>query len=306
MDRGLTLLKPNHNIGGAVQFTVNRITTYGRMIKFSHTIFALPFALAAVVLAARRHALDFTTFFWILVAMVGARSAAMGFNRLADASIDAQNPRTAIREIPSGRLSVKSAILFVILFSALFILACAFLGKLCLFLAVPTLLLLFSYSYTKRFTWLSHLYLGFVISLAPLGAWIAVTNTFSWEVLTLCLALMAYIAGFDILYACQDQEFDQKLGLHSIPAQFGIKKALFIAKAMHLLAWISFWALKYAFDLNGVYLAAVIIIGGLLICEHLLVRPDNLRHINIAFFHVNSIISVSLFGGVFLDVIFIN
>ncbi len=276
------------------------------MIKFSHSIFALPFALAAVILAARQHSLDIQTFFWILVAMVGARSAAMGFNRLADAAIDAQNPRTAIREIPSGRLSLQAGIVFVILFSALFILACAFLGKLCLFLSIPILLLLFSYSYTKRFTWLSHLYLGFVISLAPLGAWIAVTNTFSWEVLTLCLALMAYIAGFDILYSCQDQEFDQKQGLYSIPAQFGIKNALFIAKAIHLLAWISFWVLKYAFDLNGVYLAAVIIIGALLICEHLLVRPDNLRHINIAFFHVNSIISVFLLGGVFLDVIFIN
>jgi len=276
------------------------------MIKFSHTIFALPFALAAVVLAAKQYPIEANTFLWILVAMVGARSAAMGFNRLADASIDAQNPRTAIREIPSGKLSFKAAVSFVIFFSTVFILACALLGSLCLVLSLPILLMLFSYSYTKRFTWLSHLYLGFVIALAPLGAWIAVTDSFAWPVLTLCLALMTYIAGFDILYACQDKDFDRAQGLYSIPAKFGNKQALMIAKVMHLLSWCFFLSVKFVFDLNLIYLIAASIIGILLIIEHLLVQPDNLRHINIAFFHVNSIISITLLLGVLCDVIFLH
>ena len=276
------------------------------MIKFSHTIFALPFALAAVVLASTQYPIRMATFLWILVAMVGARSAAMGFNRLADAAIDAKNPRTAIREIPSGLLSLKAAVIFVILSSAVFILACALLGRLCLILSLPVLMLLFSYSYTKRFTWLAHLCLGFVIALAPLGAWIAVTDSFAWPVLTLCLALMTYIAGFDILYACQDKDFDRAQGLYSIPAQFGNKLALMIAKALHLIAWSFFLAVKYAFDLSYIYLITAFVIGILLIVEHLLVKPDNLRHINIAFFHVNSVISVTLLLGVLCDIIILN
>ncbi len=285
---------------------LNRVTTYGRMIKFSHTIFALPFALAAVVLAAKQYPIGASTFLCILVAMVGARSAAMGFNRLADASIDAQNPRTAIREIPSGQLSFSATVGFVIFSSAVFVVACALLGRLCLILSLPILLLLFSYSYTKRFTWLSHLYLGFVIALAPLGAWIAVTDSFTWPVLTLCLALMTYIAGFDILYACQDNDFDRAQGLYSIPAKFGIRQALMIAKAIHLLSWCFFLSVKFVFDLNIIYLIAAFIIGMLLIVEHLLVKPDNLRHINVAFFHVNSIISITLLSGVLLDVTFLH
>ena len=292
--------------GNRIQKIMNRITTYGRMIKFSHTIFALPFAFASVVLASQQHSISAATFLWILLAMIGARSAAMGFNRLADGAIDAQNPRTAIREIPSGKLSLKAAVSFVIFFSAVFILACALLGRLCLFLSLPILLLLFSYSYTKRFTWLSHLYLGFIIALAPLGAWIAVTDSFAWPVLTLCLALMTYIAGFDILYSCQDKDFDRAQGLYSIPAKFGNKKALMIAKVMHLLSWCFFLSVKYVFNLNIIYMIAVFIIGILLIVENLLVKPDNLRHINIAFFHVNSIISITLFLGVLFDLIFLN
>jgi len=285
---------------------LNRITTYGRMIKFSHTIFALPFALAAVVLAGQQHSISTSVFLWILVAMASARSAAMGFNRLVDAAIDAKNPRTAIREIPSGQLSSKAAVSFVIISSAVFIIAGALLGRLCLILSLPILLLLFSYSYTKRFTWLSHLYLGFVIALAPLGAWIAVTGSFAWPVLTLCLALMTYIAGFDILYACQDKDFDRKQGLYSIPAKFGNKKALMIAKALHLISWCFFLSVKYVFDLNIIYLIAVFIIGIFMVIEHLLVKPDNLRHINIAFFYMNSIISVTLLLGVLCDVIFLH
>jgi len=276
------------------------------MIKFSHTLFALPFALAAVVLAGKQYSISIITFIFILIAMASARSAAMGFNRLADAAIDAQNPRTAVREIPSGQLSFKAAVSFVIISSAFFIIACALLGRLCLFLSLPVLLLLFSYSYTKRFTWLSHLYLGFVIALAPIGAWIAITDSFSWPVLALCLALMTYITGFDILYACQDTDFDRKQGLYSIPARFGIKQALRIAKTFHLVAWCFFLSVKYVFNLNIIYLIAVFVIGILLIVEHLLIKPDDLRHINIAFFHVNSIISITLLLGVLCDIIFLH
>jgi 4-hydroxybenzoate polyprenyltransferase len=271
------------------------------MIKFSHTVFALPFAFSAVILAQRQHQMIISDIFWILVAMVGARSSAMGFNRIADARLDAKNPRTSIRAIPSGRLSLSSAILFVIFFSGLFIFASAMLGKLCFYISIPILIILFSYSYTKRFTYLSHIYLGFAIALAPVGAWIAIAKTFSWAVLILSLALMTYIAGFDILYACQDIEFDKDEGLFSIPAHFGVKKALIIASIIHLASFCFFFLIYIVFDMNLMYFFAVVIIGILLIVEHWLVKPNDLSNINLAFFHVNSLISITLFLGVLAD-----
>ena len=271
------------------------------MIKFSHTVFALPFALSAVILAQRQHQMHVLDIFWILLAMVGARSSAMGFNRIADASLDAKNPRTSIREIPSGRLSLSSAILFIIFFSGLFIFASAMLGRLCFYLSFPILVVLFLYSYTKRFTYLSHIYLGFAISLAPVGAWIALAKTFSWPVLILSLALMTYIAGFDILYACQDIEFDKEEGLFSIPAHFGVKKALIMASLIHLLSFCFFFLIYFVFDMKLMYFCAVVMIGILLIIEHRLVKPDDLSNVNFAFFHVNSLISITLFLGVLAD-----
>lgn len=277
------------------------ILTYGRMIKFSHTVFALPFAMSAVVLALRQHPMSLADILWIFLAMVAARSAAMGFNRIADAAIDARNPRTSGREIPAGRLSKRAAVCFTLLFAGLFILAAAMLGRLCLYLSLPVLALLFFYSYTKRFTSLCHLYLGFAISLAPLGAWIAVTKTFAWPALFLPLALMTYIAGFDILYACQDADFDAREGLFSIPVQFGVKRALFIAALLHLISFGFFFMIYIVFHMNVIFLVTVAIIGLLLIIEHRMVKPDDLRHINIAFFHINSIISIILFAGVLAD-----
>ena len=271
------------------------------MIKFSHTVFALPFALSAVILAQRQHQIIISDIFWILLAMIGARSSAMGFNRIADARLDAKNPRTSKRDIPSGRLSLSSAIVFVILFSGLFIFSSAMLGKLCFYLSFPILVVLFSYSYTKRFTWLSHIYLGFAISLAPAGAWIALAKSFSWSVLILSIALMTYIAGFDILYACQDIEFDKDEGLFSIPAHFGVKKALIIASIIHLASFCFFFLIYFVFDMNLMYFFAVVIIGILLIIEHRLVKPDDLSNVNFAFFHVNSLISITLFLGVLAD-----
>jgi 4-hydroxybenzoate polyprenyltransferase len=292
-------LESNHTTG-----FWERVVTFGRMIKFSHTVFALPFALAAVVLAQRHHPLTGQHLFWLLVAMVGARSAAMGFNRIVDADIDLKNPRTAGREIPSGKLSKKSAILFVVFFSGLFILAAAMFGKLCLILSGPVLLLLFSYSYSKRFTALCHLYLGLTISLAPIGAWIAVTGGFSPSILLLSFALMTYIAGFDILYACQDEAFDRKEGLSSIPVRIGISRALKTAAILHVGAMAFFISIYTVFDMGGTYLSAVGIIGALMFVEHWLVKPNDLSRLNIAFFHMNTLISITLFIGVFLDELF--
>jgi 4-hydroxybenzoate polyprenyltransferase len=279
----------------------HKIRLYGRMIKFSHSIFALPFAFSAVVLAQRDHPMTLWDILWILAAMVSARSAAMGFNRIADAGLDSKNPRTSSREIPAGRLSLESAVWFVALSSAAFIGSAAMLGRLCLILSIPALLVLFGYSYTKRFTRWCHLYLGFAISLAPMGAWIALTDSFSWGIFCLCLALMTYIAGFDIIYACQDVDFDKAHQLFSIPARYGVKTALAFSTGLHVISFACFVLIFFIFQMQQIYLAAVIIIGILYIIEHKLVDPDDLKHIQLAFFHVNSVISVVLFVGILAD-----
>ncbi len=277
------------------------ILSFGRMIKFSHTVFALPFALASVVLAQRHNPITLKLLLLILLAMACARSAAMGFNRLADAEIDAKNPRTAQRAIPAGTLTKKTVILFVAASSLLFILSAFLINQLCFYLSVPILLILFSYSFTKRFTWLSHLYLGFAISLAPIGAWIAVTGSFSASILILSLALLTYIAGFDILYSCQDAEFDKKMGLLSIPSRLGVKTALRVSTVLHVISFVSLCLIYPIFHMGPVYLISTGIIGFLLILEHRLINPDDLSKIQVAFFNVNSIISVTLFLAVFLD-----
>ena len=275
-----------------------KILVYGRMIKFSHTIFALPFALSAVVMAWKNHSPSIFDIFWILTAMVGARSAAMGFNRIVDADIDFKNERTAIREIPSGLLSKKEGFLFVALSCLVFIFSAAMLSRLCFILSFPVLFFLMFYSYTKRFTKYCHLYLGFAISLAPLGAWVAITGTLSWSIVFLSLSLMTYIAGFDILYSCQDIDFDQKEGLFSLPAKIGPKKAMGISSILHVCTFIFLFIMYTTFGMHPVFLLFLGIIGFLLIAEHKLVKPDNLTHINIAFFHINSVISILLFIGV--------
>jgi len=280
---------------------IENISIYFRMIKFSHTIFALPFALAAAILAWRQYPVDLAGIFWVLVAMTSARSAAMGFNRIADAGFDAKNIRTVRRAIPAKDISLVSAAIFVLLFSLVFVFASAMLGRICFYFAFPVLIILCSYSYAKRFTLLSHLYLGFAISLAPVGAWIALTKTFSFSILLLSMALMFYIAGFDILYACQDIDFDRKTGLYSIPAGLGIKKALMISTIMHFCAFFFFCLIYFAFDLHLIYLLTLFIIGILLIIEHKIVRFDDLEKIGIAFFNVNSVISITLFVGIFFD-----
>lgn len=272
------------------------------MIKFSHTIFALPFALSAVVLAWQTHAPSIGDLAWILVAMVGARSAAMGFNRIVDASMDKKNPRTALREIPAGVLSQQEAVFFVIVSCLIFVGAGAMLSSLCFFLSFPVLFLLLFYSYTKRFTRYCHLFLGFAISLAPMGAWIAITNSLSWGILFLSLSLWTYIAGFDILYACQDIEFDREQGLFSLPAALGPEKAMKVSSWLHGLTLVFLGAMYLSFFMHPLFLGFLAGIAILLVVEHRLVKPDNLTHINLAFFHINSMISVLLFMGILVEV----
>lgn len=286
---------------GVPQTWMTRVTTYGRMIKFSHTVFALPFALVAAILVWRQVPVNIKDTAWIVLAMVSARSAAMGFNRVIDAPFDGKNPRTNMREIPSGRISAKAVWLFTGLSALFFIFATAMLGRQCLALAIPVLAILFFYSLTKRFTWLSHFFLGLAISLAPWGTWVALTKTYTGPIWILSLALLTYIAGFDILYACQDVDFDRKEGLQSIPARFGVAKALAISTGFHVITFGALATIYFVFKMGPAYAVTVALIGILLIIEHCLVHPDNLAKIHMAFFHLNSLISVVLLLGVLVD-----
>lgn len=272
--------------------------TYLRLIKFSHTIFALPFALAAVILAGRQYPVSLWNFALILVAMAAARSAAMGFNRFADHQYDRINPRTANRPHVTGEVDRPSVMLFIFLSSAVFVLAAALLGRICFILSFPVLAVLFLYSYTKRFTSLCHLVLGFGIGLAPVGAWVAITGGLDARILLLSFALMAYIAGFDILYSCQDIAFDRKEALFSMPARWGAQRALLFSKGLHAATFAFLFAVYPAFDLGRAYLIFLVLIGMLLFAEHRIVRPDCLDNVNIAFFHMNSAVSVLLFLGI--------
>lgn len=280
---------------------LNRIRTYGRLIKFSHTIFALPFALAAVLLAHRQQPVSLWTLGWIVMAMASARSAAMGFNRYVDYEFDRRNPRTATRPLVAGQISKASVLLLVSISSLFFLFSAGVLGPLCLLLAPPTLLILFCYSYTKRFTSFSHLVLGFAIGLAPVGAWVASTGAFDPRILPLALALMTYIAGFDILYACQDLEFDRSQHLFSFPACRGVAPALRCSSLLHGATFLLLLVIYVVFDMGRVYLALLAVISLLLVLEHKLVQPERLERVNLAFFHVNSAVSVLILVAVGLD-----
>ena len=224
--------------------------------------------------------------------MIGARSASMGFNRLVDAEIDRRNPRTSEREIPGGQISKFSALLFISAFSGLFIFSAFLLNPLCYYLSYPALLLLFFYSYTKRFTSYSHIILGAVIGISPVGGWFAVTGEFSLSPIILFFNLMLFISGFDIIYSCQDKDFDIKEGLYSIPVKYGLGKALKLAKLIHLGAVISFIVTGLIFSLNELYYLGIFLISVLLIIEHLIVKKDDLSKVNISFFYINAVVSV--------------
>lgn len=273
------------------------------MIKIEHTLFALPFAFLGAVLAANGLP-TLWQILWITVAMVGARSTAMTLNRIIDREIDARNPRTSMRAIPAGLLSLKFAWGFAILSATLFLLAAAMLNRLAFALAPVALASVALYSYTKRWTLLSHLVLGWCLSIAPTGAWIAVRGTIDSPIpLLLSLVVLLWTAGFDVLYACQDYEFDLRERLHSIPRTFGIARSLWIARVFHLGAFFALLALYWLANLGALALAGVIATGILLIYQHRLVRADDLSKLNAAFFTTNAFVSVILFvtfGGAVL------
>ncbi|HEV8253470.1 MAG TPA: UbiA-like polyprenyltransferase [Vicinamibacteria bacterium] len=273
---------------------VTRAVSYARMVRLSHSVFALPFALASMTLAARG-GVRWQQVLWIVVAMVAARSAAMGFNRLADHELDARNPRTAGRELPRGALTRGEVWAFVGLSAGLLVLAAAMLNPLCLALSPLALAIVFAYSYTKRFTSLSHVVLGLALGIAPVGAWLAVRGELALTPVVLALAVLAWVAGFDVIYACQDAEFDRREGLHSLPARLGIGRALHLARALHVMA-VALLALIYRLaPLHPIYLAGVALVALLLVYEHRLVRPDDLSRVDAAFFTVNGWISAGYF-----------
>lgn len=274
------------------------------MIKFEHTLFALPFAFLGAVLAADGLP-TWWQILWITVAMFGARSAAMTFNRIADRKIDAENPRTANRELPSGKLSLNFAWAFLIASIILFEIAAYSLNWLTFALSPVALASVLGYSYAKRFTAFAHLILGWSLAISPTAAWIAVRGAIDSEIpLLLSLLVMMWTAGFDVLYACQDFEFDRKAGLRSIPARFGIKNSLWIARIFHFQAFVVLLLLYFITDLGWLALIGVIATGLLMIYQHTLVKPNDLSRMNAAFFTTNAFVSIILFltfgGAVFV------
>jgi 4-hydroxybenzoate polyprenyltransferase len=282
-----------------------KLKTVLEMIKIEHTVFALPFALLGALLAARGLP-GAAQIFWILMAMVGARSAAMAFNRLADLRFDRENPRTAGRALPRGEVSVPFVVGFVIASSAALVLAAAMLNRLALALSPVALAIVFFYSWTKRFTWSSHFFLGLGLACAPIGAWVAIRAEIGLPALALGLAVLLWTAGLDVIYACQDVDFDRRSMLHSIPERFGVRAALWISGILHagmvfLLAW-----LFVDQGLGVLSLAGLAAVAVLLIYEHSLVRPSDLSRVNTAFFTVNGCISILLFVLTGIDILGIH
>ena len=269
------------------------------MIKFEHSVFALPFALTGALLAIREGGMDIRSIWvkllWIAVAMVGARSSAMAFNRLIDADIDARNPRTRMRHIPAGLLSVAFGWGFVAISSLVFLYAARQLNALCFKLAPVALGIVFFYSYTKRFTTFSHLVLGFALGIAPAAAWIAIRGSLDVRILWLTAAVTFWTAGFDIIYSCQDYEFDVATGLFSLPRRIGIAGALRVAQGLHFLMVFCLLMLVNNLDLGLFALAGIVAVGLLLAYEHSLVKPDDLSRVNAAFFTMNGWVSVLFF-----------
>jgi len=289
------------------------LNTTLEMIKIEHTLFALPFAFLGAVLAVRGIPADLTlwgvlpsarTIFWIIGAMVGARSAAMAFNRLTDKEFDGANPRTKIRALPAGLLSPTFVWVFVLASSALFLISAAMLNRLTLILSPIALASVLSYSYTKRFTSLSHLALGWSLSIAPTGAWIAVRGHLDSPVpLLLSLSVMLWTAGFDVIYACQDVEFDRNAGLHSIPEKLGIAGGLWVARLLHAMMFAALIAFFYYARLGWLGLVGVIATGALLVYQHSIVKKDDLSRVNAAFFTTNAFVSLILFLTGFGDLL---
>jgi 4-hydroxybenzoate polyprenyltransferase len=262
---------------------IEKARTYLSFVRFSHTVFALPFALTGALLASREHPVAWRQIVWIVVCMITARSAAMGFNRLVDARFDAANPRTASREIPSGRMSIAEATVFVLFMSAAFVAAAGQLSRLCLFLSPVALALIFWYSLAKRYTWATQLFLGLAMAIAPVGGWLAAGGGAGWEPWLLGLAIGLWVGGFDVLYACQDLDVDRRQHLRSIPVRFGIARSLWISRVMHIATVACLTLLGLLSGLGAVYFLGVAVVAGLLVYEQSLVSADDLSNVKLAF-----------------------
>lgn len=281
------------NLGG-------RLKDFGDLVKFSHTIFLFPFALSALLLATQVSPLTVGVVFWVVVALVAARSAAMIMNRIADRRYDALNPRTAMRPLVTGRVSPALAWAWLALACGVLVLAAWMLNPLCFALSPVALLWVLGYSFTKRFTWLCHVWLGLATALAPLGAWIAVTGAWDWRAAVLAGAAALWVAGFDVIYACQDIEFDHSQALHSLPVRLGLERSLWVSRAMHAGTVLGFFALAPLFHLGGIYLIGAAIVALALVVEQVLVAIKR-ANIPMAFFTVNGFVSIAFLVFLALD-----
>ena len=281
-------------LNAATERLLTGVRETGEMIAFKHTVFALPFAIISLVTAAAPHWPTARTWLWVAVAMVSARTAAMAFNRLADHRIDTENPRTSGRALPAGRLSRSFAWAVTGISAAVFLSAATSLGPLCLVLAPPALVVLLGYSYAKRFTAASHLWLGLALGIAPVGAWIAVTGTIGWPVLLLAGAVALWVAGFDVIYSLQDESFDREHGLHSLPARVGGRRALALARLFHLTAFVGFLGFAVAAGGGPIRLLAVLAAGLLLAWQHRLIKADDLESVDAAFFIANGALALAM------------
>ncbi len=287
----------------------SRIVHYVNFVKLPHTLFALPFALVGVVIASEVRPVRWAQVLWVAVAFTAVRFAAMGFNRVVDRDLDALNPRTARRELPAGLIGAAEAATSVAVASALFLLAAWMLNPLCFLLAPVALGWVFFYSYTKRFTHFAHLALGLGLGIAPVGGYLAVTGSWSspwWLLIALAAAVMSWVGGFDILYALQDIDFDRAQRLHSIPARVGAARGIAVARALHLFAVLALALVGFATGAGWLYMAGVATVAALLLYEHALVRPGDLSRLDAAFFTMNGVISLTFFGFVLAERMFVR
>jgi len=282
---------------------MGKVRTYLELVTFSHSVFALPFALLAMISAANGIP-EFRIIFWIIIAMIAARTSAMAFNRLTDAKIDGENSRTQKRHLPSGKISKREVIILIVISSAVFVFSAYSLNRLCFFLSPIALLIILLYSYSKRFTYLNHFWLGISLAIAPAGAWIAVKEELGFPVIILGIAVIFWVAGFDIIYSIQDFNFDKKRGLHSLVVKLGVRNALITSRILHVMTLITLFLFSYITSRGAVFNLTLLITALLLLYEHSLVTPGKTDRINLAFFTVNGTISVLLLLGGSIDISF--
>lgn len=282
---------------------LTRVRTFASLVKLSHSVFALPFAVLSL-LAATNGRPEIRSLLLVVAAVVAARTAAMAYNRLADRDLDAKNPRTASREIPRGAVSPRFAFVSTVVAGAAFVLICSMLSTACLWLSLPTLAWLLGYSHVKRFSFLCHVWLGAALGLAPVAAWIAVDPTFSTRLvapIVLGVGVLAWVAGFDVMYACQDEAFDRAAGLHSIPSRFGAARALTMSRGLHVVAFVGFVGFGVAVPMGVAWFVGTAVAAGLLVWQHASIRATDLSRIDMAFFTANGMISLVLLAAGCVD-----